>query len=143
MNNDFAGKKLLVIGGTSGMGLETARVILEHRGQAFVTGLHKSKVAAALEQLSKHGKADGIAIDITDEKQRVVVEQRRGVAGLMPAVPRVRLGLRGRRPPRSGSGRQRTARHRRQSGPGRRYTPVRPSRSPAVPPVRPAVARPR
>lgn len=73
MNNDFAGKKLLVIGGSSGMGLETARAILERGGQAFVTGLHKSKVKAAQEQLSKHGKADSIAVDITDEKQRIVL----------------------------------------------------------------------
>ena len=28
MNMDFQGKKLLVIGGTSGMGLETARMVL-------------------------------------------------------------------------------------------------------------------
>jgi NAD(P)-dependent dehydrogenase (short-subunit alcohol dehydrogenase family) len=70
MNNDFAGKKLLVIGGTSGMGLETARLILELGGEAFVTGLHKSKVEAALDKLSKYGKADGIAVDITEKKQR-------------------------------------------------------------------------
>lgn len=70
MNSDFAGKKLLVIGGTSGMGLETARLILERGGEAFVTGLHKSKVEAALEQLSKYGKADGVAVDITEKKQR-------------------------------------------------------------------------
>jgi NAD(P)-dependent dehydrogenase (short-subunit alcohol dehydrogenase family) len=70
MNNDFAGKKLLVIGGSSGMGLETARLMLERGGQAFVTGLHKSKVEAALDTLSKYGRADGIAVDITENKQR-------------------------------------------------------------------------
>jgi NAD(P)-dependent dehydrogenase (short-subunit alcohol dehydrogenase family) len=73
MNSDFTGKKLLVIGGASGMGLETARLILERGGEAFVTGLHKSKVEAALEQLSKYGRADGIAVDITEKKQRDVL----------------------------------------------------------------------
>jgi NAD(P)-dependent dehydrogenase (short-subunit alcohol dehydrogenase family) len=70
MNNDFAGKKLLVIGGSSGMGLETARLILERGGEAFVTGFHKSKVDAALDKLSKYGRVDGIAVDITENKQR-------------------------------------------------------------------------
>ena len=35
MINVFAGKKLLVVGGTSGMGLETARVILEQGGSGI------------------------------------------------------------------------------------------------------------
>ena len=36
MNNDFAGKNLLIIGGTSGMGLETAKLILQRGGKVFV-----------------------------------------------------------------------------------------------------------
>ena len=70
MNNDFTGKKLLVVGGTSGMGLETAKLILERGGKVFVTGLHELKVRDALDQLSKYGKAEGVAVDITSKDQR-------------------------------------------------------------------------
>jgi NAD(P)-dependent dehydrogenase (short-subunit alcohol dehydrogenase family) len=70
MNNDFAGKKLLVIGGTSGMGFETARLILERGGEVFVTGRRMPKVQDAIQLLSQDGKADGISVDITDTNQR-------------------------------------------------------------------------
>lgn len=41
MTHQFAGKKLLVIGGTSGMGRETARRILLEGGSAVILG-HRS-----------------------------------------------------------------------------------------------------
>ncbi len=38
MNTAFAGKKLLVVGGTSGMGLATARRVVEQGGQVVLVG---------------------------------------------------------------------------------------------------------
>jgi NAD(P)-dependent dehydrogenase (short-subunit alcohol dehydrogenase family) len=70
MNSDFTGKKVLVIGGTSGMGLEAARLILERGGEAFVAGRREAKLREALKNLSAHGKARGLAVDITDRGQR-------------------------------------------------------------------------
>ena len=55
MTKQFSGKKLLVIGGTSGMGFETARLILEQGGQAVIVGHRKEKAQAAKEQLSALG----------------------------------------------------------------------------------------
>jgi len=70
MENDFTEKKLIVIGGTSGMGLETARLIVERGGEAFVTGRHENKVLDAVKQLSSYGSTSGVAADITDRKKR-------------------------------------------------------------------------
>ena len=38
MSDYFKGKKLLVVGGTSGMGLETARMVLKAGGSVVLTG---------------------------------------------------------------------------------------------------------
>ena len=38
MNHQFQGKKLLVVGGTSGMGLQVARRVLAEGGSAVVVG---------------------------------------------------------------------------------------------------------
>lgn len=38
MNASFAGKKLLVVGGTSGMGFETAKLVLKNGGSVVLVG---------------------------------------------------------------------------------------------------------
>lgn len=43
MNTFFKGKKLLVVGGTSGMGLAVARMVLEAGGSVVLTGNKKDK----------------------------------------------------------------------------------------------------
>ncbi|MEX6059398.1 hypothetical protein AB6G67_23435 [Enterobacter hormaechei] len=44
----FQGKKLLVVGGTSGMGLAVARMVLEAGGSVVLTGNKKDKAEAGL-----------------------------------------------------------------------------------------------
>ncbi len=46
MNTFFKGKKLLVVGGTSGMGLAVARMVLEAGGSVVLTGNKKDKAEA-------------------------------------------------------------------------------------------------
>ncbi len=48
MNTFFKGKKLLVVGGTSGMGLAVARMVLEAGGSVVLTGNKKDKAEAGL-----------------------------------------------------------------------------------------------
>lgn len=43
MSKPFQGKKLLVIGGTSGMGLQTARLVLEQGGSVVIVGSRPEK----------------------------------------------------------------------------------------------------
>jgi NAD(P)-dependent dehydrogenase (short-subunit alcohol dehydrogenase family) len=70
MENDFTGKKLIVIGGTSGMGLETAGTVAQRGGEVFITGRRENKVLEAVKLLSRYGRASGVAADITDRKKR-------------------------------------------------------------------------
>lgn len=68
MNKQFEGKKLLVIGGTSGMGFETARKILEEGGQAVIVGHRADKAEAARAELSVLGNIEALTADITSEE---------------------------------------------------------------------------
>lgn len=43
MHSNFKGKRILVVGGSSGMGLETARLVLQGGGSAVITGQRKDK----------------------------------------------------------------------------------------------------
>lgn len=62
--SSFTGKKTVIIGGTSGIGLAVAQRVLDAGGEAVVTGRTKDSVDKALETLAKHGKAHGIAADL-------------------------------------------------------------------------------
>lgn len=52
MSTEFNGKKLLVIGGTSGMGLQTARMVLEQGGSVVIVGHREDKAEEARKALS-------------------------------------------------------------------------------------------
>ncbi|MBB5790306.1 SDR family NAD(P)-dependent oxidoreductase [Jiangella mangrovi] len=78
MSEDFEGRKVVVIGGTSGMGLATAHQVVAGGGSAVVTGRDHGKVEATVGELSQHGKAWGIAAELTDRDQ--VPELRKQLA---------------------------------------------------------------
>ncbi|MEV0537999.1 SDR family oxidoreductase [Kitasatospora sp. NPDC050463] len=63
---DFTGQKVIVIGGTSGMGYAIARRVLDAGGTAVVTGRSQSNAEEAAAALSTHGKAFGLAADLAD-----------------------------------------------------------------------------
>lgn len=67
MSKQFEGKKLLVIGGTSGMGLETARMILKEGGQAVIVGHRVEKAKAAQAELSALGPVEALTADLTSD----------------------------------------------------------------------------
>lgn len=50
--NQFKGRKLLVIGGTSGIGLETAEMVAQQGGSIVVVGQNREKAEKARQQLS-------------------------------------------------------------------------------------------
>ncbi|AXF12577.1 sugar dehydrogenase (plasmid) [Paraburkholderia graminis] len=66
--NEFTGKKLLVVGGTSGIGLETARQVLESGGSVVLTGSRKEKAEAVRAELSQFGPVSVIAADLMTEQ---------------------------------------------------------------------------
>lgn len=63
---DFTGRKVVVIGGTSGMGLASARRVLEGGGSAVVTGRSQASADKAAAELADFGKAVGLAADLFD-----------------------------------------------------------------------------
>ena len=56
MQAQFEGKKLLVVGGSSGMGLETARLVMQQGGSAVIVGSQADKVEAARQKLAPPGR---------------------------------------------------------------------------------------
>jgi NAD(P)-dependent dehydrogenase (short-subunit alcohol dehydrogenase family) len=66
---DFRGQKLVVVGGTSGMGRETASQVVAAGGSAVVIGLEQEKVDDTVKALANNGEAYGITADLADRTQ--------------------------------------------------------------------------
>lgn len=54
--NRFTGKKVLVTGGNSGMGLETAKEFVREGAEVFITGRNEATLKAALKELGPKAK---------------------------------------------------------------------------------------
>lgn len=67
MNHQFQGKKLLVVGGTSGMGLQVARRVLAEGGSAVVVGHRADKAEHARQELSTLGQAWALTADLSSD----------------------------------------------------------------------------
>ncbi|MDV7072331.1 SDR family oxidoreductase [Citrobacter werkmanii] len=63
----FAGKKLLVLGGTSGMGFETAKLILQGGGSVVLVGNRADKAEQARQTLATMGDVAVIVADLMSE----------------------------------------------------------------------------
>ncbi|GLU34923.1 SDR family oxidoreductase [Trinickia caryophylli] len=65
MSNEFEGKKLLVVGGTSGMGMQTARTVLAAGGRAVIVGNRPEKTEEARKALSALGQVWAVNADLS------------------------------------------------------------------------------
>ncbi len=70
MNADLQGKKLIVIGGTSGIGKAVASSLLRNGGSAVIVGRREAKVEEATMELRSYGEVSGLPADITEGGQR-------------------------------------------------------------------------
>lgn len=68
MSNQFKGRKLLVVGGTSGIGLETARMVLAEGGSAVVVGHRADKAEQARQELDKLGPVAVLTADLARDQ---------------------------------------------------------------------------
>src|SRR5271170_1433065 len=50
----YQGKKAVIIGGTSGMGLATAKMLLDGGARVLVTGLSKTGLESTQKEIGKH-----------------------------------------------------------------------------------------
>jgi len=67
MNTSFAGKKLLVVGGTSGMGFATAKKVLKNGGSVVLVGNRQGKAEQARQALAADGQVSLIVADLMTE----------------------------------------------------------------------------
>ena len=65
----FAGQKLVVVGGSSGMGRQTAEDVAAAGGSAVIIGQDPGNVDDTVQTLAKGGTAYGITADLTDRLQ--------------------------------------------------------------------------
>ncbi|HHM8947515.1 TPA: SDR family NAD(P)-dependent oxidoreductase [Pseudomonas aeruginosa] len=77
MSHQFDGKKLLVVGGTSGMGMQTARVVLAQGGSVVIVGNRPTKTEEAREELSSLGPVAAVTADLSSDA---------GLAALLKAI---------------------------------------------------------
>ncbi len=77
MSNQFKDKKLLVVGGTSGMGLETARMVLADGGSAVIVGSRPEKIEDARKEVAALGEVGALTADLASDE---------GVAELLKAI---------------------------------------------------------
>jgi len=66
MTSGIRAKGVLISGGTSGIGLATARRFLEEGARVFLSGVTEEEVGKALADLD--GAVDGMAADVADER---------------------------------------------------------------------------
>jgi len=70
MNADFLGKKLIVIGGTSGIGKAVASLVVRNGGRAVIVGRQGAKIREATIELGSYGEVSGLKTDITNRAER-------------------------------------------------------------------------
>ena len=72
----FAGQKLVVVGGSSGMGRQTAADVVAAGGSAVIIGQDPGRVDDTVQTLASDGSAYGITADLTDRMQVDRVRQQ-------------------------------------------------------------------
>lgn len=70
MTQTFAGQKIIVVGGTSGMGKAVAQLVLQEGGTAVIVGSRKPKAEVAVKELSQYGKVVGLAANLGNAAER-------------------------------------------------------------------------
>ncbi len=76
MAQTFAGQKIIVIGGTSGIGKAVAQSVLTAGGTAVLVGSRQSKLDDAVRELSQYGTVVGELANISDPQQRNALIER-------------------------------------------------------------------
>lgn len=69
MAGEFEGRKLVVVGGSSGMGRAAAVQVVEGGGSAVIIGRNQAHVTDTVDTLAAKGQARGITADMADREQ--------------------------------------------------------------------------
>ena len=78
------GKRVLISGGSSGIGLATAERFLDEGSRVFVCGVDADEVAAAAAGLAPRGEISGLVCDVSAEEDvaRLMAESTRALGGV-------------------------------------------------------------
>src|SRR5712664_913811 len=76
MAHEFQGQKLIVVGGSSGIGRAVAQLVLELGGKVVVIGRRVDKTIAATKELTSYGPVIGEPADITKRSERIALVER-------------------------------------------------------------------
>ena len=79
MDLKLSGKKVVVTGGSKGIGCAIAEEFLKEGAVVVVTGRNQTDLDAAVHRLSKYGTVEGIVADGTDES--AIYEAAKKAAG--------------------------------------------------------------
>ena len=88
----FEAKKVIVVGGSAGMGRQVAVDVVDHGGSAVIVGRSKARVDDTVAELtSRRDRAWGIVAELTDraavaDVQRAISEQHRDATLLVNAA---------------------------------------------------------
>ena len=84
----LAGRKVIVTGGTTGIGRAIAVLLASEGAKVFVCGRNPQHLEDALQRIREVGEGDGIAVDLTrqEEIDRFVTEGKRYLGGIDCAV---------------------------------------------------------
>ena len=74
MSEGFEGRKVVVVGGSRGIGLKTAQDVIAAGGSAVIVGRPGQKLDDAAANLSRSGNAWSVAADLTDWDQVVAAQ---------------------------------------------------------------------
>ena len=80
----LAGRRVLISGGSSGIGLAAAERFLAEESRVLIAGLDAAEVDAAVAGLRRHGEIAGVAGDVSDEADvaRIVGAAGEALGGL-------------------------------------------------------------
>lgn len=76
MTQPFEGQKLILMGGTSGIGKSVARLVLQGGGSAVIIGKRAEKLQATITELQTVGTVWGEQADIANPDERRVLSER-------------------------------------------------------------------
>jgi NAD(P)-dependent dehydrogenase (short-subunit alcohol dehydrogenase family) len=76
MAREFEGQKLIVVGGTSGIGKAVAKIVLQNGGTAVIVGRRPDKTKAAIAELTPCGPVFGETADISKTAERAPLVER-------------------------------------------------------------------
>ena len=74
----MANRRVLIVGGSSGMGLALARRCLDAGAQVLIAGRNEDRLNCAREELGNPAALDTVAVDITREDQVAALFRRIG-----------------------------------------------------------------